>query len=458
MDLDFLTETITPNLSTLLNIGGTGALQVSSGTTAQRPVTGIANGAIRYNTTLNTLESYVNSGWVSLTGASGTVTSVALTLPSMFSVTGSPITTAGTLTATLATQPINTVLAGPTIGSPASPTFRTLGLATNDINDVTITSAASGQVLSYNGSRWVNTSAVNSAATANVGVAPTAGGTTWTLVSGSVYTATFTHNLGTTNLSVTCYDITDNSIIIPHYLTTPTANTIVMQVMGNTRTVKIVAVANGLSIAAGGSTPSSVITQVNGVQVSAAASTLNFTGQAVNVTAASTTTTIAIGSRFTYFANSLDSPNTSDYTVNAFAPVITDATYTSLAVRAFSNTIEQGVSTLVSIPVGVTTITLRIRGRALAAPVASSFVQPRIYSRLLPNNSAVGAWSAGINLSTISIPTNANFQYYVYTASIASLGLTAGNLYQLELTRYNTGVTSNLSGAFNMAELTIELA
>lgn len=55
---------------------------------------------------------------------SGTVTSVALTLPSFLSVTGSPITTTGTLAVTLATQVKNTFLVGPVSGSNAAPAFR----------------------------------------------------------------------------------------------------------------------------------------------------------------------------------------------------------------------------------------------------------------------------------------------------------------------------------------------
>ncbi len=57
---------------------------------------------------------------------SGTVTSVALTVPSIMSVSGSPITTAGTLAVSLTTETANTVFAGPTSGGAAIPTFRSL--------------------------------------------------------------------------------------------------------------------------------------------------------------------------------------------------------------------------------------------------------------------------------------------------------------------------------------------
>lgn len=68
--------------------------------------------------------------WVPQTqssGGTGTVTSVGLSLPALlFSVTGSPVTTAGTLTGSLITQVANTVFAGPTSGGAATPTFRAL--------------------------------------------------------------------------------------------------------------------------------------------------------------------------------------------------------------------------------------------------------------------------------------------------------------------------------------------
>lgn len=59
-------------------------------------------------------------------GGSGTVTSVGLSLPSLFTVTGSPVTGAGTLTAALATQTANQVWAGPASGVAAAPAFRAL--------------------------------------------------------------------------------------------------------------------------------------------------------------------------------------------------------------------------------------------------------------------------------------------------------------------------------------------
>jgi len=56
----------------------------------------------------------------------GTVTSVSLTAPAIFSVTGSPVTGAGTLALTLANATTNYIFAGPASGGAAAPTFRAM--------------------------------------------------------------------------------------------------------------------------------------------------------------------------------------------------------------------------------------------------------------------------------------------------------------------------------------------
>ena len=58
----------------------------------------------------------------------GTVISVGLALPtSVFDISGSPVTSSGTLTATFDTQANNSVFAGPVSGGPSTPTFRVPG-------------------------------------------------------------------------------------------------------------------------------------------------------------------------------------------------------------------------------------------------------------------------------------------------------------------------------------------
>lgn len=69
----------------------------------------------------------LNDQLVGETENGGSVTSVALTMPSnTFSVAGSPITGGGTFVVTEVVQQPNTFFAGPSSGSPATPTWRTL--------------------------------------------------------------------------------------------------------------------------------------------------------------------------------------------------------------------------------------------------------------------------------------------------------------------------------------------
>jgi hypothetical protein len=109
--------------------GGTG---LSSTPTNGQIDIGNGTGFTRAAITAGTGISVTNgSGTITIaaTGGTGTVTSVGLALPSFITVSGSPVTTSGTLTGTLATQANNTVFAGPTTGGPLAPTFRTLTAA-----------------------------------------------------------------------------------------------------------------------------------------------------------------------------------------------------------------------------------------------------------------------------------------------------------------------------------------
>ena len=77
----------------------------------------VANTYLRWNGT--------GFDWAAGGGSGGGVASVGLSLPDIFTVTGSPITSSGTLTASLASQSANAVLIAPN-GSAGAPTFRSL--------------------------------------------------------------------------------------------------------------------------------------------------------------------------------------------------------------------------------------------------------------------------------------------------------------------------------------------
>ncbi len=107
MDFDFTTETITPDSTSILTIGGTGALELPSGTTGEQPITGLAAGAIRWNTTVPRVEYYSGSAWTTFGG--GSVTSVSVV--SANGLAGTVATSSTTPAITLSTT-ITGVLVG----------------------------------------------------------------------------------------------------------------------------------------------------------------------------------------------------------------------------------------------------------------------------------------------------------------------------------------------------------
>ena len=134
--------------TSIIAIGGTGAFVGLSGTqTISGDKTFSGNVSLGSGATATTATGGDNSTKVATTAfvqnaistfGVGTVTSVALSLPtSIFDVSGSPVTTSGTLTATLDTQTANYVWAGPTTGAAAAPTFR--ALVAGDIPDLSAT-------------------------------------------------------------------------------------------------------------------------------------------------------------------------------------------------------------------------------------------------------------------------------------------------------------------------------
>jgi hypothetical protein len=87
---------------------------------------------------------------------SGTVTSVAMTVPSgIFSILGTPITSSGTLQLGLINQLANKVWAGPTSGPEDVPTFRSL--VSDDIPSLDASKIASGTLSVARGGTGANT-------------------------------------------------------------------------------------------------------------------------------------------------------------------------------------------------------------------------------------------------------------------------------------------------------------
>ena len=146
--------TSTPDNSAVLELS-TQMLSSPKGFLVPRLTTSIRNqipdpatGLLIFNSTTNQFEYNAGTSssptWLALLAgnAVGTVSSVGLSLPSIFTIDDSPITSSGTLTATLNNQPVNSLFAGPIAGSAAPPTFRSL--EPQDIPDLDAAKIAAG--------------------------------------------------------------------------------------------------------------------------------------------------------------------------------------------------------------------------------------------------------------------------------------------------------------------------
>lgn len=162
-------------------------------------------------------------------GGSGTVTSVGLAdSTGLFTVTGSPVTTSGTLTlSAFANQTANSVLAGPTSGGAASSSFRALVSADLPANTGTVTSVTftgDGTVLSSTPSSAVTATGTLTAALANAGGGTVLGRTAGTSGAPSYTTAPVLGIAGTSTGTVALTGATSGTVTITAQATagTPT--------------------------------------------------------------------------------------------------------------------------------------------------------------------------------------------------------------------------------------------
>lgn len=140
---------------------------ISRTITTTAPLTGggdlSANRTFAIPAATTTVDGYLSAAdWTTFNSKGvGSVTSVALALPSIFTVSGSPVTTTGTLTGTLATQTANTVFAGPTSGVAATPAFR--ALVADDIPSLAASKITTGQIALARGGTNADLSATGGA-------------------------------------------------------------------------------------------------------------------------------------------------------------------------------------------------------------------------------------------------------------------------------------------------------
>lgn len=142
-----------------------------------------------------------------------------------------------------------------------------------------------------------------------------------------------------------------------------------------------------------------------------------------------------------YLADSFAVTNVSDWgTVSTPAPVVDDPTNGSIAVARFDDTEEWGVGMEVYVPTGATDIYFVICHRAETGPTGDATVDWRLRFRAVPDNAAVpGSWTT-VDMDEATIESgNVYFRYTVRRFKLSTIGMTAGQQYYLQWTRYVGG-------------------
>ena len=278
--------TMTGKINTLASSTVTAGLNVAPGAAPTTP----ANGDIW--TTATGVFAQINGTTLGPFGTgNGSVTSVGMSMPAQFTVTNSPVSSSGTLTATWTNQTANTIFAGPSSGGAVAPTFRTLLDA--DIPD-NITASNYLPLAGGTLTGKVNTFA-SSTTTAGLnlphGAAPTTptNGDVWTTTTG-LFARINGSSVGPFGSSASLWSLTGNAGTNPatNFLGTTDAQPLVIKT-NNTETARVTSA--GL-LGIGTATPNSTLS-VNG------SLTLSYKTVAANYTATANDFTIASGSTIT---------------------------------------------------------------------------------------------------------------------------------------------------------------
>ncbi len=274
---------------------------------------------------------YNGATWIcsTVTPGSGTVTSVGLTLPAIFSVSGSPVTGSGTLAGTLASQSANLVWAGPSSGGAAAPTFRSLvyddfptsaaaagtypkvtinnkGIVTGTANQITLTTDVTGTLPLANGGTGLNAAADDSVLLSN--------GTAWSAAALTNCTTGLTYATASNTFGCSSTGTTHDLLSATH------ADTLAAS-----------PVAGDLITASGAA-------QWSRLAIGAAGTFLSSSGTAATWT---TTSTIAVGA-----AHSIGVRNTSNSTAATAALLVgNDLASNQLELRSFSSTYPSAANT-----------------------------------------------------------------------------------------------------------------
>lgn len=124
------------------------------------------------------------------------------------------------------------------------------------------------------------------------------------------------------------------------------------------------------------------------------------------------------------------------WAVTSLAQLNIDTNTTGVTVAQFDPVTEEGLGRTTGVPSNALGLRVHIEARSETAQVGDTTSIWKLYARPLTCPGAPGAWSAAIALFTITHGPDENFDAGTSAdLTLAVLGITAGNMCQLEITR-----------------------
>ncbi|MNR95642.1 hypothetical protein D3C72_267760 [compost metagenome] len=157
-------------------------------------------------------------------------------------------------------------------------------------------------------------------------------------------------------------------------------------------------------------------------------------------------------------ASQLENPSTAgNWPVTNLAPAYLDPNHTSLTVRGFDDARSEGVGFTETVPSNAANLKLSLIGHARTAPGASVAAVFQIYVKRYPLGTAPSAWSSAINLTNVSVASGVStFAQTDTTISLATLGLSIGDLFQIEVVRVGANGSDTLTGDYLVSAIKLE--
>lgn len=157
---------------------------------------------------------------------------------------------------------------------------------------------------------------------------------------------------------------------------------------------------------------------------------------------------------FTFYADMMQSPATSGWAIPTFATLTPDTFDDSLMIRAFDDTVTEGVGFMLQIPEDAVSYVFSVTGRC---PSASGNVVFRIYRKGVPDRAPIEDWGT---MASSMIFSNRGlteeFSASINSRTLAAAGMVPGNMTNFEVTRIPANGSDTMVGDFHMLSCKME--